>query len=75
MKTTAIILAAGKGTRMKTDIPKCAYPLVKKPMISYLLDSLDKVSVDEKICVVGYKKEAFEELIGDRVKICIQEEQ
>ena len=75
MKTTAIILAAGKGTRMKTDIPKCAYPLLKKPMISYLLDSLDKVSVDEKICVVGYKKEAFEELIGDRVKICIQEEQ
>ena len=41
MKNYAVILAAGKGTRMKTEIPKCAYPLMKKPMIKYIVEALD----------------------------------
>ena len=33
MKKFAIVLAAGKGTRMKTELPKCVFPILKKPMI------------------------------------------
>ena len=34
-----IILAAGKGTRMQSELPKCACPILGKPMIEYLIDS------------------------------------
>lgn len=61
----AIILAAGKGTRMKTELPKCAFPILEKPMINYILDALDKTKVDKKIVVVGYKKEVFYDLLKD----------
>ena len=72
---SAIILAAGKGTRMKTDIPKCAYPLLKKPLICYLLDSLDKANISERVCILGYKRDVLADIIGSRSKIAYQEEQ
>lgn len=75
MKTYALVLAAGKGTRMKTEMPKCAFPLLKKPMIEYIIESLEKSSIDEIITVVGHKKEVFEELLGNRVKYAFQKEQ
>ena len=59
----AIILAAGKGERMKTNIPKCAFPILKKPMINYIVDTLKKTKVDNRIIVVGHKKEVFMELL------------
>ena len=61
----SIILAAGKGTRMKTELPKCAFPILEKPMINYIIDAIDKTKVDRKIVVVGYKKEVFYELLKD----------
>jgi len=70
----ALILAAGKGTRMKTLIPKCAFPILKKPMIEYQIEALERANVDEIIVVVGYKKEVFEEILGSRVTFAYQEE-
>ena len=70
-----IVLAAGKGTRMKTEIPKCAFPLLKKPMIEYVVDALRKAKLDSTICVIGHKKEVFEELLKDKVSYAVQEEQ
>lgn len=70
-----IVLAAGKGTRMKTEMPKCAFPLLKKPMIEYVVDALKKAKLDSTICVIGHKKEIFEELLKDKVSYAIQEEQ
>lgn len=71
----AIILAAGKGTRMKTEMPKCAFPLLKKPMVEYIVDALEKTSIDKSICVVGHKKEVIEDILKDRVEYCVQQEQ
>ena len=76
MKKYAIILAAGKGTRMKTDLPKCAYPLLKKPMIAYIVEHLYKSTmIDELITVVGHKKEVIQEILNSTVKYAVQEEQ
>ena len=70
-----IVLAAGKGTRMKTEMPKCAFPLLKKPMVEYVIDVLKKAKLDSTICVIGHKKEIFEELLKDKVLYAVQEEQ
>lgn len=71
----AIILAAGKGTRMKTDMPKCAFPLLKKPMVEYIIEALEKINIDQIICVVGHKKEVLIDILGNRVKYAYQSEQ
>ncbi len=75
MKNYAIVLAAGKGTRMKTELPKCAYPILKKPMISYIYEALEKSVVDEVIVVVGHKKEVIMDILKDKVMYAEQKEQ
>ncbi|MDD4212872.1 MAG: sugar phosphate nucleotidyltransferase [Bacilli bacterium] len=75
MEMSAIILAAGKGTRMKSDHPKCAHIIIDKPMIEYVVDSLKELKVQNIIAVVGYGKERIMELLGDKVEYAVQEEQ
>ena len=75
MKTYAIVLAAGKGTRMKTELPKCAFPILKKPMIEYIIENVERSSIDETVLVVGHKKEIFEDMLDERVKFAYQHEQ
>jgi bifunctional UDP-N-acetylglucosamine pyrophosphorylase/glucosamine-1-phosphate N-acetyltransferase len=76
MKKYALILAAGKGTRMKTELPKCAYPLIRKPMIAYIVENIrNSKSIDEIIVVVGHKREVIQDILGDTVKYALQTEQ
>jgi len=75
MKKYALILAAGKGTRMRTELPKCAFPIMKKPMIEYIIENIEKSSIDETVVIVGHKKEVLEDLLGDRVTYAVQVEQ
>ena len=42
----AIVLAAGKGTRMKSDLPKVLFEVCGRPMIDYVLDALDEGGVE-----------------------------
>jgi bifunctional UDP-N-acetylglucosamine pyrophosphorylase/glucosamine-1-phosphate N-acetyltransferase len=72
MKNYAIVLAAGKGTRMKTELPKCAFPILKKPMIKYIYENIEKSIIDETTIVVGYQKEILMDIIGDSVNYAIQ---
>ncbi len=75
-KIKILILAAGKGTRMKHDLPKVLVPLKGKPMIKYLLESVEKSGVCEKPCiVVGYGKELVKKELGDKYDYAVQEEQ
>ncbi len=53
--TTAVILAAGKGTRMKSELPKVLVPVAGRPMIEYVLDALRAAGVQDLIVVVGYR--------------------
>ena len=76
MRKYAIILAAGKGTRMKTELPKCAYPLLKKPMIAYIVENLKNTNLlDELIVVVGHKKDVMIDILNDSVSYAHQDEQ
>ncbi len=52
--TVCIILAAGRGTRMKSDTPKVLHEILGKPMISHLLDSVRRAGVTDILTVVGY---------------------
>lgn len=57
MKVAAIVLAAGKGVRMKSDLPKVFHPLAGKPMLEYVLSALKNLGAGEIFVVVGHKKE------------------
>lgn len=74
MKKYALILAAGKGTRMRTEMPKCAFPILGKPMIEYIVENLEKTDIDEIIAIVGHKKEVIQDILKDRVQYAIQEQ-
>ena len=75
MNNYAIVLAAGKGTRMKTELPKCAFPILKKPMIQYIHENIEKSLVDETTVVVGYQKEIIMDILGDKVNYAVQAQQ
>ena len=55
---SAIILAAGKGTRMKSALNKVMHPVSNKPMIGHIVCSLRKAGVDNIVVVVGHGAEA-----------------
>ncbi len=50
-----VVLAAGKGTRMNSELPKVLCPVVDRPMIHFVLDAADKAGIQKKIAVVGYE--------------------
>lgn len=73
-KIAAIILGAGKGTRMNSDLPKVMMPLNGVPMIRHIINTLEKLCVDEIIVVISQegdivKKEVFPH------QTCIQDKQ
>ncbi|MCA9230241.1 MAG: NTP transferase domain-containing protein [Planctomycetales bacterium] len=61
----AIVLAAGKGTRMESDLPKVLVPVCGRPMLRYVLDALESAGVARTVVVIGYRAELVrEELAG-----------
>ena len=49
MKTTAIILADGQGTRMKSDLPKVLHTIEDRPMVSWVIDTVEQLSPEKTI--------------------------
>ena len=75
MQKNAIILAAGKGTRMKSKLYKVLHQVCGKPMVAHVLDQLEAAKIDNIITVVGYGAETVEEAIGTRAKFVLQKQQ
>ncbi len=73
----AVILAAGKGTRMKSELPKVLHEVMGKPMVEYSIEAAHEAGAEYKdIClVVGHKAELVKETVGDSVNYVLQEEQ
>lgn len=74
--SAAIILAAGRGTRMQSDLPKVAVLLAGRPLIRYVLDATMEAGLDRIVAVVGYRRDVVAEAIGSLpVLMAIQEDQ
>ena len=73
----AIVLAAGKGTRMKSDLPKVLCQANGRPLLSYVLDALSEAGVGKKVVVVGYKAELVEQALSgeEQIEFALQSEQ
>ncbi len=74
MKLKTLILAAGKGTRMKSDLPKVIHKVNGIPMVKKILNELEKLGTEENILILGHKKEEILKELGE-IKYAIQEEQ
>lgn len=70
----AVILAAGKGTRMKSNKSKLVHKIYGKELVKRVVETAKKAEIEDVIAVVGYKKEQVQEVLGDTVKYAIQEE-
>lgn len=69
-----IILAAGKGTRMKSEIPKVLHPVAGKPAIQYVLDITQSLRSLKTYVVVGHKSEMVKAYLGGSVQVAIQKQ-
>jgi len=73
---SAVVLAAGKGTRMKSARAKVLHEVFYRPMLHHVLDSLTPLTPATTIVVVGHQKEAVEAILGEyEVHCCEQKEQ
>jgi len=74
--TTAMILAAGQGTRMKSSHPKVLHQILGRPLIAYLLDTLKSIGITDILVVVGYQAEKVMNALGEEgVRFVVQEPQ
>ncbi len=71
----AIILAAGKGTRMKSDRHKVLHPIGGRPMLHHLMASLDELGPRQTVVVVGSGREQIEAAVAGRAATALQEPQ
>ncbi|WP_235957473.1 bifunctional UDP-N-acetylglucosamine diphosphorylase/glucosamine-1-phosphate N-acetyltransferase GlmU [Sphingopyxis microcysteis] len=71
----AIVLAAGKGTRMKSDLHKVLHPIGGRPMLLHLMASVDALSPAKKVVVVGDKADQLEAALGGTADLAVQDPQ
>jgi len=67
-----IILAAGKSTRMKSEIPKALHPICGRPMLEYVLDLVEDLKIKKAIAVLGYKNQEVRKHLRLGIKVIIQ---
>ena len=76
MNTYAVVMAAGKGTRMMSDLPKVAHEVLYKPMINLIIDELKQMNVSKIVVVVGHGAQTIIDLCQDEdVEFVIQDQQ
>ncbi|MBM7855204.1 bifunctional UDP-N-acetylglucosamine pyrophosphorylase/glucosamine-1-phosphate N-acetyltransferase [Desulfohalotomaculum tongense] len=75
MRLAAVILAAGKGTRMKSKLPKVLHQVGGKPMLGHVLDAVVKAGAEKTVVVAGYGAEQVESFVGNRAQVVYQEQQ
>ena len=63
MSVCAIVLAAGKGTRMKSSLAKVLHPVFYKPMVGHVVELLQAIAVEQTLVVVGHQRQAVEDFL------------
>jgi len=73
----AVVMAAGKGTRMKSELPKVLVPVLGRPMLEYVIDALREAGIAKIVVVVGYRADDVKQTVGGQedVGFALQAEQ
>lgn len=71
----AVILAAGKGTRMKSKLYKVLHPVCGKPMVQHVVDQVSQLGLQKLVTVVGHGAEMVQEQLGNVSEFALQAEQ
>ena len=71
----AIVLAAGKGTRMKSDLHKVLHPIAGRPMLLHLMASVDELNPAKKVVIVGDKADQLEAALAGSADLAVQDPQ
>lgn len=73
---TAIVLAAGQGTRMNSDLAKVLHPMAGQPLLAHVLETLDELGVGRVLVVIGHQREKVREAFAEaEVEWVVQSEQ
>lgn len=75
MKVAAVLLAAGQGTRMKSNYPKVLHGLAGRPMLWHTLQSLRQASIEKMVVIVGHGAGQVRDYVGDEAECVLQEPQ
>ena len=75
MSIAVVILAAGMGTRMKSDLPKVLHRLCGRPMLAYVVDAARELTGTRPLVVVGHRAELVRQALGDSANPVVQEPQ
>ena len=75
MKVTAVLLAAGQGTRMKSNLPKVLHRVAGKPLIWHALEAISQSTTEKPIVVVGHGADEVTQYLGDSAQTVLQEPQ
>jgi bifunctional N-acetylglucosamine-1-phosphate-uridyltransferase/glucosamine-1-phosphate-acetyltransferase GlmU-like protein len=75
MDAIALILAAGKGTRMQSTLPKPIVPFSGKPMVSHIVSAFKAAGIKDVFLVVGYGADQVMKTVGDQVGYIQQQQQ
>ena len=70
-----IVLAAGKGTRMKSDLHKVLHPIAGRPMLDHLLESAGELAPERQVVVAGHGRDQLEAALTGRARIAVQDPQ
>ena len=74
--TAALVLAAGQGTRMRSDLAKVLHPMAGRPLLAWVLDAVRDLGVDRVLAVVGHQRQrVMEAFAGAGVEWVVQAEQ
>jgi bifunctional UDP-N-acetylglucosamine pyrophosphorylase/glucosamine-1-phosphate N-acetyltransferase/UDP-N-acetylglucosamine pyrophosphorylase len=73
-QAVAVVLAAGKGTRMKSELPKVLVPVCGRPMIEYVLDMLAECGIARVLPVVGYRSDLVRQTLANRAGLTFVEQ-
>lgn len=75
VNTYAVVLAAGQGTRMKSNLYKVLHPVCGKPMVAHVIDHIQQLGTDRIVTIVGHGAEKVEETLGNVSEYALQSEQ
>ncbi len=74
-RLTAVILATGKGTRMKSSLPKVLHKVDGRPMLEHVMDAAEAAGCRNNVIITGHGADLVRELVGERARVAFQAEQ